>query len=150
MLRACPRGVCLVALLAVGSIARAQEDNGVQEFDGCGVLAPGPGCVLFESDAGVFVLPEVQGDFDFGDEVRAVGTLNPDCVTICPEADGCLSGVETLDPRVFPCGTPLPSFPEDVITGVCASLSLGLFASTAAGLAATRRKRRLEPDRGQD
>jgi len=129
-----------MAILLGAYPASAQEDGGgMQEFDACGVLLAGAGCALFEGGGGTYVVVNT-GDFQFGDTVRVVGTLDPDCITICPEADGCIRGAELYDPAVFPCGTSLPSFPEDIITGVCSTVSTGLLTLTLAGTWLTRRR----------
>ena len=117
----------------MGAPLAIAQSNGLTEFDACGVLVNGPGCVLFEGGGGSYVLADA-GNFAFGDTVRVVGTLNPNCITLCPEADGCISGAEVVDPAVFPCGTPLPSFPQDIFTGVCPAAATGLLALTLVSL----------------
>jgi len=66
-------------------------------FDGCGLLVQGVECVLFQADppaerasaGGLYVLDNL-GSFQVGDYVRVRGVLNPDCVTICMQGDGCI------------------------------------------------------------
>jgi len=121
----------------------AQNDNGglrFQDFDACGVLAVGNGCILFEGGGGTYVLPDAGG-FDFGDAVRVVGTLDPECITICDEADGCIRGAAVYDPAFYPCGSSLPNFPGDIITNTCSSVGAALPAAALAGLWLTRRRR---------
>lgn len=129
--------VCVASLIS-GSAA-AQTGGGMVEFDECGVLVRGTGCVLFEGGGGRYVVVNTD-DFGFGDTVRVIGTLDPDCVTNCPEADGCIRGTEVYDPVSFPCGTPLPSFPGDIITGACTSFSGVLLSVSAVGAWLTRRR----------
>jgi hypothetical protein len=120
-----------------------QNDNGglrFQLFDACGLLKEGNGCILFEGGGGTYVLPDAGG-FDFGDVVRVVGTLDPECVTICTDADGCIRGAAVYDPTVFPCGTDLPNFPDDIFTNACSSLGTALPAAALVGLWLTRRRR---------
>ncbi|MBA7664012.1 hypothetical protein ES703_72062 [subsurface metagenome] len=59
-------------------------------FDGCGVLVQGVECVLFEPDTGgLYVLDNIE-HFQVGDHVRVRGVLNPDCITICMQGNGCI------------------------------------------------------------
>ncbi len=59
-------------------------------FDGCGVLVQGVECVLFEPDTGgLYVLDNIE-HFQVGDHVRVHGVLNPDCITICMQGNGCI------------------------------------------------------------
>ncbi len=59
-------------------------------FDGCGVLVQGVECVLFKPDAGgLYVLDNLE-HFQVGDNVRVSGLMNPDCVTICMQGNGCI------------------------------------------------------------
>jgi hypothetical protein len=133
----------LVALMGATSFGQT-DDGGLQPIDACGTLVQGAGCVLFDGGGGRYVIV-ARGNFHFGDSVRVVGTVDPQCVTICPDADGCIRGAELYDPAVFPCGTALPNFPADIISGVCSSLSAALLALTLLGLCVTRPrpKRRL-------
>lgn len=119
----------------------ANEDEGPRAIDACGMLGRGFGCVLFEGAGGSWVLPDA-GRFQFGDLVRVVGTADPDCITICPDADGCIRGAVLYDPLVFPCGTPLPSFPGDLLTGLCEGLGGALVVLSAVGLWYARPGRR--------
>jgi len=59
-------------------------------FDGCGVLVQGVECVLFEPDTGGLYLLDNLKHFQVGDHVRVRGVLNPDCVTICMQGNGCI------------------------------------------------------------
>ena len=59
-------------------------------FDGCGVLVQGVECVLFEPDTGgLYVLDNLE-HFQVGDHVRVSGVLNPYCITICMQGNGCI------------------------------------------------------------
>ncbi len=127
-----------VALIAIAAtVAHAQSDNGndnsAAEFDACGTLIRSEaGCTLFSGGGGQFVLAD-YGGFRVGDAVRVVGTLDPACVTICPDADGCIRGAVVYDPAVLPCGTPI-----DVAFDPCSGLSAGLLALSALGFVLTR------------
>ena len=59
-------------------------------FDGCGVLVQGVECVLFEPDTGGLYFLTNTGNFNVGDHVRVRGLMNPDCVTICMQGNGCI------------------------------------------------------------
>jgi hypothetical protein len=137
------RWIAILPIIASATVAAAQSDPNApqsQAIDECGTLVEGNGCVLFEGAGGRYVVVANSGDFQFGDAVRVVGTIDPECVTICPEADGCIRGAVLYDPARLPCGTPLPNFPADIVTGVCSSLSAALLAFTVVGLWATRRR----------
>jgi hypothetical protein len=111
--------------------------GGLQPIDACGTLVEGAGCVLFEGGGGTFVITP-SGDFHFGDAVRVVGTIDPHCITICHDNDGCIRGAVLYDPAVLPCGTALPNFPGDIVAGVCSTLSSSLLALTLVGLVVAR------------
>ena len=64
--------------------------------DGCGVLVQGVKCVLFQSDAGGLCVLSNLGNFGVGDRVRVRGVLNPDCSTICMQANGCIEHRQSL------------------------------------------------------
>ncbi len=128
--------VC-VGLLAAGAYGQADQTE-PSLIDECGTLVQGNGCVLFEGAGGKYVVPDA-GRFDFGDSVRIVGTLDPSCITICKDSDGCIRGAELYDPATFPCGVSLPNFPEDIVTNACASASTGLLTIALAGIWYTRR-----------
>jgi hypothetical protein len=75
------------------------------EFEGCGTLVQGVECVLFQADEGGLYLLENLDGFGVGDRVFVTGIVDPDCVTICLEGDGCIFG-NTIAPCVFEgCGT---------------------------------------------
>jgi len=134
------RWIVILPMLVLTSAVAAQTDPNApqsQLIDECGTLVQGNGCVLFEGAGGRYVVV-ASGRFQFGDAVRVVGTIDPECVTICPEADGCIRGAVLYDPARLPCGTALPNFPEDIVTGVCSSLSAALLALAVVGLRATR------------
>lgn len=134
-------GVLTLMLAAAGACLAQGDPNAgaLTPFDACGVLAQGYGCVLFEGGGGSYVLAEAGG-FRFGDEVRVVGTLDPACITICEDADGCIRGAAIYDPAVYPCGSDLPDFPGDIISNVCAEVGATLVATALAGAWCTRRR----------
>jgi hypothetical protein len=127
-----------VLALSAGEICGQTDGAVAGPFDGCGVLVAGNGCVLFEVGGAQYVIPDA-GRFEFGDAVRVVGTLDPECITIC-EVDGCIRGGVVYDPAVYPCGTRLPDFPGDLFRGLCDAVSAGLVGATATGLLFTRRR----------
>ena len=59
-------------------------------FDGWGVLVQGVECVLFQANEGGLYVLDNLGDFQVGDRVRVCGTLNPYCVTMCMQGNGCI------------------------------------------------------------
>lgn len=129
-------GALLIPLAApTPSFAQGNEPAQAGPIDACGTLVQGAECVLFEGDGGRFVLSD-YGRFKVGDAVRVVGTVNPNCVTICGEGDGCIQDALVYAPEQFPCGTSLPSFPGDLCTGAAGALTSGL----ALGMWFARRK----------
>jgi hypothetical protein len=122
------------SLLAASAPAQSAA---MTAFDECGVLTPGSGCILVDTGSGRYIVTDA-GRFAFGDEVRVVGTLDPACTSICPEADGCIRGAELYDPDFYPCGQAIPSFPADLVSGICTSASAGILLATFAGLFVTR------------
>ena len=123
--------VCTALCIAAAQGQTTQPST--REIDECGVLLEGAGCVLFQGAGGKFVVV-AGGDFKFGDAVRVVGTLDTGCVTICKDADGCIRGATLYDPAVFPCGTILPNFPSDLVSGLCSTVSASLLTLTVVGL----------------
>ncbi len=121
-----------------GDQTATSDQSGLTAIDACGTLVQGESCVLFEGGGGRYVVPDA-GDFRVGDAVRVVGTLDPSCVTICKDADGCILGGKLYDPARSPCGTPLPQFPQDLVTSACTALSGALLTFTLAGLWCARR-----------
>lgn len=130
--------VGLLAGLATAPWVSAQttRPSGPFEIDACGTLVRGVECVLFETGGARYFLAD-YGGYRVGDEVRVVGTVSPDCVTICGEGDGCVQGAVLYDPAVFPCGTDLPDFPGDI----CTAAAAGLTGLAAAGIYLTGRQR---------
>lgn len=105
-----------------------QPSDGMSEFDACGVLVRDGNCVLFDGGGGRFALSN-YGGYREGDQVRVVGTLDTNCITICAEADGCIRGAVVYNPDVFPCGTPI-----EVPFDPCAGLSTALVPTALLGL----------------
>ncbi len=123
-----------------GAPSAAQTTQPAQTaIDACGVLVRGSKCVLFEGAGGKYYIPDT-GRFQVGDAVRVVGTLDRNCVTICQEGDGCIRGAVLYDPNVLPCGTALPNFPGDLISGLCTTAAGALTTFTVIGLYLTRRR----------
>ena len=74
-------GVCLCASTGCEAIV---------VFFGTGTLVQGAECVLFEADVGGLYVLDNLGDFEVGDRVYVMGGLDPNCVSICMEGDGCI------------------------------------------------------------
>lgn len=136
--------VLATVMLATAPAALAQDPNSSDgadatetEIDACGTLVRGVTCVMFETGGKQYYLAD-YGGFDIGDEVRVVGTVDPACITICLQGDGCIRGATVYDPRVFPCGTDLPDFPADICSAAASAALSGL---AAAGLWFARRAR---------
>jgi hypothetical protein len=56
----------------------------------CGYLVQGVECVLFETDAGELYVLDNRGEFGVGDRVSVSGILDPHCITICMQGNGCI------------------------------------------------------------
>ena len=132
----------VLAVWCMNSACGQTEDGGMQAIDECGVLTRGSdGCVVFDAAGGSYVVPD-SGRFNVGDMVRIVGTVDPACITICSNADGCIRGAVLYDPTAFPCGEPLPQFPGDLLTGICAAVGASLPTLAAVGMWCTHPRRR--------
>jgi hypothetical protein len=125
-----PINACFLwATIALGvACARGQSDGAAGPIDECGQLVQGATCVLVEVSGGRYALTEFYG-FRVGDPVRVVGEIDPECQTICADADGCIRGAVLYDPAELPCGTPLPNLAADFCTGVSSSIFAGLAAT---------------------
>ncbi|MGE0480000.1 MAG: hypothetical protein AB7Q17_05955 [Phycisphaerae bacterium] len=77
------------------------------EFSGCGVLVRGVECVLFAADGGGLYYLGVVDGFAVGDRVHVRGALDPECISICQQGDGCIvdAVVATCGPTIEVCGT---------------------------------------------
>lgn len=121
-----PLNVLIIAAFAAAPASAQLSDE--PDFDACGVLVQGAGCVLFAGGGGSYVLSD-YANFKIGDLVRVIGTLDENCITICQEGDGCIRGAEVFDPAVFPCGTPVR-----VEFDPCSGLSAALVPLLGGGL----------------
>lgn len=115
------------------------------DFDACGTLVISGGCLVFRGGGGDYYLAD-YGRYAAGDSVRVIGTLNPDCVTICSELDGCIQGAITYDPSVYPCGSSIPSLADDLVpalTDAACTAASGVLAGTGiVGMMLARPRRR--------
>lgn len=118
-------GVLALHVAAGGGVAFAQ--TGGTEFDACGVLVRGTECTLFETGGKRYLVVGDFSRFRVGDAVRVVGKLNPQCVTICSEGDGCIGDAEIFNPELFPCGTPI-QVPFDPCSGLSLTAATALAA----------------------
>ena len=59
-------------------------------FEGCGVLVQGVECVLFQADAGGLYVLDSAEHFEVGDRLWVSGVLDPYCLTICMQGNGCI------------------------------------------------------------
>ena len=77
-----------------------QSPNPGVPFQGCGVVLPGNGCLLFrtftEQYPNLFAIENPES-LQVGDSVCLHGTVVPNCQLPCPEAQACLGNV-TVDP----------------------------------------------------
>jgi hypothetical protein len=103
-----------LASLAPAQVDDTPENDGPVEIDTCGVLVQSGSCVVIAVNGGNYVLSD-YGRYRAGDSVRVVGTADPNCIQICPDADGCIRGATLYDPSQFPCGTAIPSLGENLI-----------------------------------
>jgi hypothetical protein len=141
MLRMIATGLVGLGVGWLAPLAAAQQaTTAPTPIDACGTLVQGDDCVLFAGGGGKYVLAD-YGQFRVGDAVRVVGTIDPNCQTICGGADGCIRGAVVYDPAVLPCGTPIANGPADIITNVCSAVGAAAPAAAAAGMWLTRARR---------
>lgn len=78
----------LVALALLAPSAASQST-----FDGCGTVVPGVTCPkLFQPDAGgLYLLLTDMTPYQLGDRLHVVGPLDPSCITICIQDNGCIT-----------------------------------------------------------
>jgi hypothetical protein len=77
-------------LIDVQTLSNESVDESPTYFDDCGVLIQAVECVLFQADTGGLYLLNNLGKFQVGDHVRVRGILNPSCVSICMQGNGCI------------------------------------------------------------
>lgn len=131
-------------LAAISAYAQTTQPS-TSEFDACGTLVVSGGCLVFRGGGGDYLLGD-YGRYAAGDAVRVIGTLNPDCVTICSGLDGCIQGAITYDPAVYPCGSDIPSLADDLIPALtdaaCTAASGVLGGAGLVGMFLARPRRR--------
>jgi len=71
-------------------LSNGPDDAPSAYFDDCGVLVQAVECVLFQADTGGLYLLNNLDKFQVGDYVRVRGILNPSCVSICMQGNGCI------------------------------------------------------------
>lgn len=77
----------LAAFAALAPCAAAQTSP----FEGCGSIVQGVTCPkLFQADAGGLYVLSNLGAAQLGDRVYVTGTLDPGCITICQQGQGCI------------------------------------------------------------
>ncbi len=64
--------------------------DGLECVTECGELVQGVECVLFLADSGGLFLLENLDGFNVGDRVEVTGCLDPGCINICLQGDGCI------------------------------------------------------------
>jgi Kazal-type serine protease inhibitor domain len=105
----------------------------------CGLIVPGEGCLLFESDPGGLYILENTGGFTVGDYVSVTGCLVPDCVTTCMQGSECIvnntievcgavcggiTGIPCDDPAEF-CKFPIGTCNWSDMQGICTPIPSG-------------------------
>ena len=92
----------LFALALLASNAASQST-----FDACGTIVPGVTCPkLFQPDAGgLYVLIADLTPYSIGDHLHVVGPIDPGCITICMQGNGCItpSVIEPCSPATDLC-----------------------------------------------
>ena len=59
-------------------------------FESFGTLVQGVECILFQPDTGGLYILDNLDNFRVGDRVRVCGVLNPNCISICMQGNGCI------------------------------------------------------------
>ncbi len=83
-------GCFTICLEGDGCIFQNTIEACFEPFQGCGELVQGVECILFLADSGGLFLLDNLGSFGVGDRVFVTGLLDPDCLNICQEGDGCI------------------------------------------------------------
>lgn len=100
------RAAILIALLIGPSGLVPCAAAQTTPFAGCGTIVPGVTCPkLFQADAGGLYILQNLGSSQLGDRVYVTGLLDPGCITICQQGNGCI-GSNTLgscDPSTHFC-----------------------------------------------
>jgi hypothetical protein len=95
------------ALALLFLVAPLAPKAAAQNFDGCGTITPGVTCPkLFQPDAGgLYVLVYDLTPYQVGDRLHVVGTIDPGCITICQQGNGCINPtlVEDCSPATDLC-----------------------------------------------
>ncbi len=77
-------------LACVAALSLFASRSAAQTFDGCGTLVQGVTCVLFAPDTGGLYVLANLGGFPVGSHVQVHGTIDPSCITICQQGNGCI------------------------------------------------------------
>ena len=86
-----------------------------QAFAGCGTVVQGVTCPkLFAPDAGGLYVVGGLTPFNVGDHVHVTGTIDPSCITICQQGNGCINGAVVTN-----CSTGTPFCFGDGSSGPC-------------------------------
>lgn len=94
--------ICLLMGLNLLAASAAAQLN----YDSCGRLVRSGDCVVFRGENGARFVLDDYGDFEAGDDVRVIGQLRFDCLTICQNVAGCIevSQIIYCDGPVKLCG----------------------------------------------
>jgi hypothetical protein len=65
--------------------------------DSCGEVVFGAECPLFASDEGGLYAVNAPGGLQVGDRIHVTGMLDPECVSICQQGDGCVLNATVND-----------------------------------------------------
>ena len=92
-------------------------------FDGCGTIVMGVTCPkLFAPDSGgLYVLTANLSAYQVGDHLHVVGPIDPNCITICQQGNGCIA--PTL---IEPCSPATALCAGDGTQGACPCNNNGL------------------------
>lgn len=141
-----PHSLAILIAASFAGVAFGQTDPNAASgpVDLCGTLVSGGSCVLFQSGGSRWYIAD-YGEFRVGDEVRVVGTANPNCTSFCGNADGCIQGAELYNIAVYPCGAALPSLETDLLPALtstaCSVLGGALTGFALVGACRARRCR---------
>lgn len=80
----------LLACLLIAGLAPLSSAQISITIDDCGTIVEGVECDLFAADGGGLYIVGSSTPLSVGDRVHVVGDLDPTCISICQQGNGCI------------------------------------------------------------